>query len=62
LTHVLIEQWNELPDDVTRKDGHGNVVVTPRPAQVAIPPTAKLGNTKRVLIAKMAMNTDLAAH
>ena len=30
-THFSIEQWHELPDDVTRKDGHGNVSVTPRP-------------------------------
>jgi hypothetical protein len=31
-THSSIEQWHELPDDITRKDGHGNVAVTPRPA------------------------------
>src|SRR5688500_16555519 len=32
--HALasIKQWHELPDDITRKDGHGNVSVTPRPA------------------------------
>ena len=27
-----IEQGHELPDGKTRKDGHGNVAVTPRPA------------------------------
>ena len=27
-----IEHWHELPDDITRKDGHGNVAVAPRPA------------------------------
>src|SRR3954471_17449427 len=31
-THSSIKQWHELPDDITRKDGHGNVAVTPRPA------------------------------
>lgn len=31
-THSSIEQRNELPDGITRKDGHGNVSVTPRPA------------------------------
>jgi hypothetical protein len=31
-THFSIEQWHELSDGVTRKDGHGNVAVTPRPA------------------------------
>jgi hypothetical protein len=32
--HVLasIEQRHELPDDVTRKDGHGDIPIPPRPA------------------------------
>src|SRR5262249_15708965 len=31
-SHSLIKQGHELPDDVTRKNGHGNVSVALRPA------------------------------
>src|SRR5439155_27115545 len=31
-TDSSIKQWHELPDDITRKDGHCDVAVTPRPA------------------------------
>ncbi len=31
-TRSSIKQRHELPDAITRKDGYGNVAVTPRPA------------------------------
>ena len=52
-THCSIEQGHELPDDKTRKDGHGNVSRLD-PPRVAILPTATDGNNNSVLIPKVA--------
>src|SRR2546426_33636 len=30
-THCSIEEWHQLSDGITRKDGHGKVSITPRP-------------------------------
>ena len=55
---VSVEHWHELPDDITRKDGHGNVAVAQiTPYHVAILPTDKsIGNNNNVLIAKVFMS------